>query len=155
MDYQQSLGQLLKELRVSAGVTREACSGVLNRDHLAKVEQGKQGITIGKLQALCALLGVSPSLVFFTLEARLAGISLQSHSLVWEEQLSTLISAGMLSSTVQNDASRGVRGKRAAQTCLAVRQLQADGLEKMEIVRRLGIARSTVDRYWVKENTSS
>jgi len=150
MDYQQTLGQLLKELRVSAGVTREACSGVLNRDHLAKVEQGKQGITIGKLQALCALLGVSPSLVFFALEARLAGASLQSQKHGWDEQLDMLIRAGRLSTEVQSAASRGVRGKRAGETSEAVRKLQEDGFAKMEIVRQLGIARSTVDRYWSK-----
>ena len=37
MDHQQTLGQLLKELRVSTGLTRDACVEVLNRDHLAKV----------------------------------------------------------------------------------------------------------------------
>ncbi|MGR6450569.1 helix-turn-helix domain-containing protein [Pseudomonas plecoglossicida] len=150
MDYQQTLGQLLKELRVSGGLTREACSEVLSRDHLARVEQGKQGITTGKLQALCELLGVSPSMVFYALEARLAGITLQSGKHEWGEQLEELIHTGRLSSEVQSNASRGVRGMRAGETCEAVRKLQADGMAKMQIVRELGVARSTVDRYWLK-----
>jgi len=150
MDHQQTLGQLLKELRVSVGLTREACSEVLSRDHLAKVEQGKQGITTGKLQALCELLGVSPSVVFYALEARLADITLQSRKQEWDEQLEELIHTGRLSSEVQSNASRGVRGMRAGETCEAVRKLQADGMAKMQIVRELGVARSTVDRYWLK-----
>lgn len=151
MDDLHTLGQLLKELRVSAGLTREACSGVLNRDHLAKVEQGKQGLTLGKLLALCELLQISPSIVLFALETRRADATLAEQKQTWDESLDDLIKAGRLSNDVQRGASRGVRGKRADETSGAVRQLQASGLGKMEIVRRLGVARSTVDRYWVKK----
>lgn len=152
MDDLQTLGQLLKELRVSAGLSREACAGVLNRDHLAKVEQGKQGLTLGKLLGLCELLKVSPSIVLFALEARQASTPLAAKKQSWDESLAELTLAGRLSDQVQGGVSRGVRGKRADDTRDAVRQLQAKGFGKMEIVRQLGVARSTVDRYWVKES---
>ncbi len=89
-------------------------------------------------------------MVFYALEARLAGITLQSGKHEWGEQLEELIHTGRLSSEVQSNASRGVRGMRAGETCEAVRKLQADGMAKMQIVRELGVARSTVDRYWLK-----
>lgn len=152
MDHQQTLGQLLKELRVSAGLTREACAEVLSRDHLAKVEQGRQGITVGKMQALCELLGVAPSLVFFAVETRLAGVSLERCKHKWNDELEALILNGRLNAELQSGAHRGVRGKRAAETCEAVGKLQAQGMAKMQIVRELGVARSTVDRYWRTEN---
>lgn len=152
MDYQVALGQLLKELRVSGGLTREACSGVLNRDHLAKVEQGKQGITVGKLHALCELFGVPQSIVFYALEARLAGAKLKSVKHGWNGQLEELIQTGRLSSEVQSEAARGVRGRRATETGEAVRKLQTGGMTKMEVVRALGVSRSTVDRYWLSQS---
>lgn len=152
MDHQRTLGQLLKELRVSANLTREACSAVLNRDHLAKIEQGKQGITVGKLHALCELLGVRPSVVFYALEARLANVSLQSQRPAWQTHIDDLLVAKRLCSDVQDHASRGVRGKRAMETQEAVQKLQAQGLRKMEVVRQLSVARSTVDRYWINED---
>nr|WP_283105567.1 helix-turn-helix domain-containing protein [Pseudomonas moorei] len=33
---------------------------------------------------------------------------------------------------------------------MAIQSLQAEGLAKMDIVRKLGISRATVDRYWHK-----
>ncbi len=151
MDYQQALGQILRELRVSAGLSREACAGVLNRDHLAKIEQGRQAITLMKFKALCDLLSVSPSEVMFSLEARLIGLPLDEYQVQWVAQLHSNSVAGRLHSEAQVSAARGVRGKRADETRDAVRRLQKEAMSKMEVVRELGIARSTVDRYWLKD----
>lgn len=150
MDYLKVVGQVLRELRVGAHLSREACSGVLNRDHLARVEQGKQSLTLGKLNALCQVLGVSPSAVLFSAEARIAQETLEQHKAGWGTRLDELEAAGQLHSEVQASAATGVRGKRADETRSAVQKLQAEGYAKMQIVRHLGIARSTVDRYWLK-----
>jgi transcriptional regulator with XRE-family HTH domain len=146
MDYLEAIGQVLREVRVGANLSRE----VLNRDHLARVEQGKQSLTLGKLNALCELLGVSPSTVLFTAEARLAHLKLGAYKADWDARLGSLQAAGRLHSEVQVAASTGVRGKRAEETRAAVLRLQAEGCAKMEVVRQLGIGRTTVDRYWAK-----
>lgn len=151
MDYLSVLGQILRELRVAASLSREDCAEVLSRDYLSKVEQGKKALTIGKLNALCELLGASPSVVLFTVEARLSEQALGEYKVGWDAQLNHLRKSGNLNSEVQAAASTGVRGKRANDTRTAVQQLQAEGRAKMEVVRELGIGRTTVDRYWISE----
>jgi len=61
MDYLEALGQVIREVRVAAGLSREGCAQVLNRDHLAKVEQGRLAISVLKLYSLCELPRHRPS----------------------------------------------------------------------------------------------
>ena len=150
MDYLEALGQILREVRVAAGLSREGCAEVLNRDHLAKVEQGRQAISVLKFNSLCEYLGISQSLVLTAVEARLIGIDLKAYRYQQEDDFNRLVDNGVLSSDVNHEAIRGVRGKRAEDNRLAIQALQAEGLAKMEIVRRLGLSRATVDRYWHK-----
>lgn len=150
MGFQSTLGQVLRELRVAAGLTREACAEVLSRPHLAKVEQGQQAITAIKLHSLCELLGVPTSQVLLAVEARLRGDDLSAYKAAWDVQVANHLELGLLGSTLQESAVRGVRGKRADDTKEAVRRLQAEGHAKMVVVRHLGVSRSTVDKYWLK-----
>lgn len=150
MDYLQALGQILRELRVSRGLTREACGEVISPDHLAKVEQGRQALTLPKFNALCGLFDVPPSQVLFALEARLASAPIDEYQQQWQEHLRDALIEGRLHGDVQKAAARGVRGKRADETGTAVRELQAQGMRKMDVVRQLKIGRSTVDRYWLE-----
>ncbi|WP_460045011.1 helix-turn-helix domain-containing protein [Pseudomonas sp. S2_H01] len=150
MDYLEALGQILREVRVAAGISREGCAQVLNRDHLAKVEQGRQPISVLKFNSLCEYLGISQSLVLTAVEARLVGIELKAYRDQQQADFNRLVEDGVLSSVVKRGAIRGVRGKRADDNRLAIQMLQAEGLPKMAIVRRLGLSRATVDRYWVK-----
>lgn len=151
MDDLKALGQVLRELRVGANLTREACAGVMSRDHLARVEQGQQALTVGKLQALCDVLGIAISQLFFAVEARRRSVEMQPYRKEWNEQLDQLIEAGRLCDHAQEHMVRGVRGKRADETSVAVRELQAQGMRKMQVVRKLGIGRTTVDRYWAQD----
>lgn len=150
MDYLQTLGQILREIRVAQGLSREDCSVVLNRDHLAKIEQGRLALTVLKLKSLSELFGVSQSLILLTVEARLSGQTVEEYLVSSELRLREHLATGELSSEVCPDALRGVRGKRAAEARKAVQQSQANGMTKSAIVRKLGVSRSTVDRYWKK-----
>lgn len=150
MDYLQTLGQILREIRVAQGLSREDCSEILNRDHLAKIEQGRLALTVVKLKALSEFLGISQSLVFFAVEARLSDQKLEEYLVRSDLQLKEQVAAGKLSNEVYEDALHGVRGKRAADTREAILKLQANGMPKCGIVRKLGVSRSTVDRYWKK-----
>lgn len=150
MDYLKALGQVLREVRVSANLAREDCAEALSLDHLSKVEQGKQALTLGRLNALCGVLGVSSSIVLFATEARLSKQTLDAYKVKWDAQLDDLQVAGQLHNEPQDSATAGVRGKRAEETRAAVQKLQAEGWAKMQIVRQLGIGRTTVDRYWIK-----
>lgn len=91
-------------------------------------------------------------MVFFAVDTRLAGDSLECCRHEWNDELEALILNGRLNAELQSDAHRGVRGKRPAETCEAVGKLQVQGMAKMQILRELGVARNTVDRYWRTEN---
>ncbi|TRO38239.1 helix-turn-helix domain-containing protein [Pseudomonas putida] len=150
MGYLETLGQVLREIRVTAGLSRESCAQVLNRDHLAKIEQGRLAISVLKLKALCEYLNVSQSLVLTTVEARLVGADLETYRNQQTVEFKQQILTGMLKSEIDPDSFRGVRGKRAEHSRAAIQALQAEGLAKMEIARKLGVSRATVDRYWLK-----
>lgn len=149
-EYLEALGQVLREIRVAAGLSRKGCSHVMNRDHLSKFEQGQQPISVLKLRALCEHIGVSQSLVLTAVEARMAGLELGAYRHRQEDELNRQIQNGALSAELNISAIRGVRGKRAEDNRVAIRTLQSEGLAKMEIVRKLGLSRATVDRYWLK-----
>lgn len=150
MEYLEALGQVLREIRVTAGHSRESCAQVLNRDHLAKIEQGRLAISVLKLKALCDYLSVSQSLVLTAVEARLAGADLETYRDRQTAEFKQQILTGTLKSEIDTASVRGVRGKRAADNRVTIQALQARGLGKMEVVRRSGLSRATVDRYWLK-----
>jgi DNA-binding NarL/FixJ family response regulator len=87
--------------------------------------------------------------VLTAVEARLAGIDLKVYWVQQEQYLYRLMDSGVLSSEVNHEAIRGVRGKKAEDNRLAIQALQAKGLAKMEVARRLGLSRATIDRYWL------
>lgn len=149
MVYLEALGQVIREVRVAAGLSREGCAHVLNRDHLAKVEQGRQAISVLKFNSLCDCLGISQSLLLMAVEARLLGIDLKAYRHKQESDLTRLIEAGLLSNVPNHRAIRGVRGKRADDNRSAIQALQVAGFAKTEVVRKLGVSRATVDRYWL------
>lgn len=153
MKYLETLGQVLREIRVAAGLSREDCSQVLNRDHLAKVEQGRQAISVLKFKGLCDYLGVSQSVVLVVVESRLADIELKAYRAFQDEEFKRQLTAGILSTGVNIAARQGVRGKRALDNSRAVQTLQAQSYTKVEVVRKLNLSRSTVDRYWLKPSS--
>jgi transcriptional regulator with XRE-family HTH domain len=150
MEYLVALGQTLREIRVAVGLRREDCSRALSREYLASVERGRQSISIVKFRCLCECLGITPSLVLFTVEARLAAVSLEEYQANQERQLMDFTKAGKLSSEVDTTARQGVRGKRAEITRKAVQALQLEGITKTDIARKLGVGSTTVDRHWNK-----
>ena len=150
MEYLEALGQTLREIRVAAGLSREDCSRVMNRDYLASIERGQQAISILKFRSLCEYLGITPSIVLFTAEARLEGLTLEDYRTSQESHFNGHIMAGKLRSEADVRASEGVRGKRADDNRKAIQSLQSEGLTKAEIVHKLGLGRTTVDRYWHK-----
>jgi transcriptional regulator with XRE-family HTH domain len=152
MEYLEALGQTLREIRVDAGLKREDCSRALSREYLASVERGRQSISIAKFRSLCECLGVTPSIVLFTVEARLASLSLGEYQARQASELDEYLRAGKLRSEFGSRAIQGVRGKRAENNRNAIQKLQAEGISKIEISRKLGVGKTTVDRHWRKMN---
>lgn len=152
MDYLQTLGQTLREIRVDAGLRREDCSRALSREYLASVERGRQSISTAKLASLCECLDIPPSLVLITVEARMAALKLEAYQASQERLVNEFLRAGKLRSESGNGGTQGVRGKRAEDNRRLVQSLQSEGLTKAAIARKLGIGATTVDRHWRKAN---
>lgn len=148
MGYLEVLGHTLREIRVDAGLRREDCSRAVSREYLASVETGRQTISIAKFKLLCECLGVTPSLVLFTVEARLASMKLEEYQASQERQLKEYVASGKLRTEAGGPAIQGVRGKRAENNRKAIQSLKSTGLTKTEIARKLGIGTTTVDRHW-------
>lgn len=148
MEYLEALGQVLREIRVDAGLRREDCLRALSREYLGAVERGRQSISIAKLRVLCECLEVTPSLVLFAAEARLAALKLEEYQATQERMINDYIANKTLRNEDGAAANNGVRGRQAEKTRKAVQSLKLAGLAKIEVARKLGISTTTVDRHW-------
>ncbi|OWJ98256.1 hypothetical protein B6S59_01385 [Pseudomonas sp. A46] len=150
MSYEQVLGEVIRDVRLQAGLTHLACAEVINGGHLRLVEKGRKAIKIDTLVALCGVLGVAPSQLLLVVEARLSNRSVEEQLAASTRQLRSLIDAGRFEHVAPEDAIRGIRGRKADETRDETRNLQAAGFTKQEVARRLGVTVRTIDRYWTK-----
>ncbi|WP_339493421.1 helix-turn-helix domain-containing protein [Pseudomonas sp. EA_35y_Pfl1_P108] len=148
MEYLEALGQVLREIRVDAGLRREDCLRALSREYLASVERGRQAISVAKLMSLCECLGVTPSLVLFAAEARMAALQLEEYQESQERLIMDYVATKKLRNQAGAAATQGVRGRKAEMNRKAVQSLKLEGLTKIEVARKLGIGTTTVDRHW-------
>ncbi|WP_350446513.1 transcriptional regulator [Pseudomonas solani] len=150
MSYEKVLGEVVRDVRLRAGLTHDACAEVINASHLRQVEKGLAAVRIDTLVALCGVLGVSPSQLLLVVEARSASLDVERHLSASNKHLRALLDAGRFEPFTQEDAARGVRGQKADATRDETRRLQAEGLSKAEIARQLSVTVRTVERYWIK-----
>ena len=151
MGFEKVLGQVLRDVRLQAGLTRTECGEILHISNLSKVENGQTLLRIDTLAALCGALGVALSDVLLVVEARISGLSVEEQVAVSNERIRALLEAGRLEPVAGKYVSRGVRGQRADKTRESVARLQREGFGKAEIARKLGVGRRTVYRYWSKD----
>lgn len=151
MGFERVLGQVLRDVRLQAGLSRTECAERIHKANLSKIENGQTLPRIDTLAALCELMGLALADLFLIVEARQSGRSLEEQIALSNRRLGALLSAGRLEPVAADDAVRGVRGQKADATRFAVITLQAEGLSKEEIARKLGAGLRTVQRYWVKD----
>jgi transcriptional regulator with XRE-family HTH domain len=148
--YSVTLGNVIRDLRLRAGLSGDAFSGALSRANLYKLESGQAQVRLYTLVQLCEVLGLSPSNVLLIVEARIAGVPLPELAKESAAKLSAAIDSGRLKPISEGEAVKGVKGLQADQTRQAVQQAQASGEGKAEVARKLGLSSRTVDRYWSK-----
>jgi DNA-binding NarL/FixJ family response regulator len=93
-------------------------------------------------------LEVTPSLVLFAAEARLAALKLEEYQATQERMINDYIANKTLRNEDGAAATNGVRGRQAEKTRKAVQSLKLAGLTKIEVARKLGISTTTIDRHW-------
>lgn len=150
MSYEKVLGEVVRDIRLRAGLTHEACADVINATHLRQIEKGLAAVRIDTLVALCGVLGVSPGQLLLVADARSAGEGVEEHLGANNKQIRLLLEAGRFDPVSPEDAARGIRGLKADATRNETFRLQAEGFSKTEIARQLGVTVRTVERYWTK-----
>lgn len=150
MRYEAVLGQVLRDVRLQAGLTLTDCSEALSVANLSQVENGLAVIKIESLVGLCEVLGVAPSDVFLIVEARRSGLSVDEQIAVSAARLGRLLGTGRLGGVAQDDVVRAITRQKKDSTRATVMRMQREGLHKEEVARRLGVTLRTVQRHWPK-----
>ena len=148
MRFEAVLGQVLRDVRLQAGLALTDCVAVLSVANLSQVENGLTVIKIETLVGLCEVLGVAPSDVFLIVEARLSGLSVEEQIAVSSARLGTLLANGSLSLVAPVGAVRTIARQRKDSVRAEVMRMQREGLHKQEVARRLGVTVRTVQRHW-------
>lgn len=150
MRYEAVLGQVLRDVRLQAGLALTDCVAVLTAANLSQIENGLAVIQIESLVGLCEVLGVAPSDVFLLVEARRSGLSVEDQIAVSTARLGALLDTSSLAQVATVDAVRTIARQRRDNVRAEVMRMQREGLHKQEVARRLGVTVRTVQRHWPK-----
>lgn len=150
MSFEKVLGEVVRDVRIHTNLTHDAFAERISASHLRQIEKGSAVVRVDTLVAICDVLGVSMSQILLVAEARHSGLAVEWLFAFSNKQFRTLLASGLFDPLSQEDAARGLRGQRADATRDETVRLQANGLSKADIARRLGVTVRTVERYWVK-----
>jgi transcriptional regulator with XRE-family HTH domain len=153
MSLRNEVAAAIRVIRRLRGLGYEELAEASAQANISLLEQGKTNITLDKLTKLAAALDFDP----ITLVA--ICIALQKSVTPREvlddaiRELALFDAAGGLVMIREQfegaNLSKRSRGKPAnTQNAAAVLKLKAQGMSQAEITRELGLAKSTVQRYW-------
>ncbi|WP_233271481.1 helix-turn-helix domain-containing protein [Pseudomonas viridiflava] len=147
------LAATLRAIRQQRGLSYSELSDATFRTTLSLVERGKAGIRVGKLADLAAALDFDLTALIALCVAVERGESAQDVLTSAALELQRFTEAGGLallqeqlkgSELAQRSSGQPVNVKNRQ----AVLELKAQGKTQSEIVRVLGLSRSSVQRYW-------
>jgi transcriptional regulator with XRE-family HTH domain len=153
MSLRNEIAAAIRVIRRLRGLGYEELAEASAQANISLLEQGKTNITLDKLTKLATALDFNP----ITLVA--ICIALQKSEAPHEvlvdaiRELALFEAAGGLATIRKQfegeNLSKRSRGKPAnTQNAAAVLKLKAQGMSQAEITRELGLAKSTVQRYW-------
>ena len=153
MHLKEALAGALRGARAHQGLNYEELAGATHRTYVGKLEQARANATLEKLDEISDYLGLD-LLTMVTLVVAAQGEELPSEALqrtalrVREFEMSggwqlveEQVSDGKLFKRSQGKPKRPVNANY-------IRALKAQGFDRKTIAEKLGIARSTVQKYW-------
>lgn len=150
MSYEKVLGEVLRDVRLRAGIPYEGLAGIISETNLRAIETGQSVSKLSTLIALSEAFGLSPSQVLLAVEARLAGQTPEARLAANAKMFRKRLAEGVFDPLSRTEAARGVRGQRANFVREESIRLQALGLSNAQIARRLDVTVRTVQRYCAK-----
>ncbi|WP_434577984.1 helix-turn-helix domain-containing protein [Pseudomonas sp. Z1-6] len=153
MHLKEALAGALRGTRAHQGLSYEELAGATHRTYVGKLEQARANATLEKLDEIADYLGLD-LLTMVTLAIAAQGDELPSEALqrtalrVREFEMSggwqlveEQFSDGKLIKRSQGKPKRPVNANY-------IRALKAQGFDRKTIAEKLGVARSTVQKYW-------
>lgn len=154
------LAATLRAIRQQRGLSYSELSDSTFRTTVSLVERGKAGIRVGKLADLAAALDFDLTALIALCVATERGASISDVLASAAQELQQFADAGGLellqaqltgSELAQRSSGQPVKAKNLQ----AVLELKAQGKTQADAVRLLGLARSTVQRYWNSRPTAA
>lgn len=154
MSLKKDMGAAIRSIRTVRGADYGDLAEVSVKANISKLEQGKSNITLEKLVELCSALQFDSVALLAMCVAMQNG---EHYSLTIKramDQLDAFQEEGGMelfnSQFVGRELFQRPRGKpRNNKNEEAVRELKAAGFSQAEVVGKLGLAKSTVSRYWL------
>lgn len=153
MSLKKEVAGAIRAIRTTRGLDYGDLAEVSVKANIGKLEQGNSSITLDKLIELSEALQFDPVAL---LAICLAIHKDEPYALTLtraRDQLDAFQAEGgvelLRSHLVGKELLQRPRGKpRNVKNAEAVKELQAAGWSKAEVVEKLGLAKSTVHRYW-------
>lgn len=155
MSLRNEVAAAIRVIRRLRGLGYEELSEASAQANISLLEQGKTNITLDKLIKLAAALNFDPVTLLAICVAMHNNESPVDILQAATRELNSFDEAGGLEKMKEQFGGDGLakrsRGKPANnQNAAAVAKLKEKGLSQAEVVRELGLAKSTVQRYWQK-----
>jgi len=154
MSYEKVLGEVLRDVRLHAGIPYENLAGIISETNLRDIEKGISVSKLSTLIALCKAFGITPSQVLLVVEARLSGQALEAAQAVNAKMFRKHLEQGVFDPIPPEEAARGVRGQRANFARSEALRMREAGISKAQIARELGVTVRTVERYCARPSTT-
>lgn len=155
MSLRNEVAAAIRVIRRLRGLGYEELSEASAQANISLLEQGKTNITLDKLIKLAAALNFDPVTLLAICVAMHKNESPVDILQAATRELNSFDEAGGLEEMKEQFGGDGLakrsRGKPVNnQNAAAVAKLKEKGLSQAEVVRELGLAKSTVQRYWQK-----
>ncbi len=151
------LGRVIRSLRIERGLKVESFDGMVDRTHLLAIEKGQKSPSLQTLTAIAYVLEISVSNLVLLARSAELGVDPQLLRQHDQRELGQLLREGLVvvPTPSHQDLHGGAKRKRSDDLRKQILACREQGLSKGETSRFLKIARSTVDRYWLVEPSSS
>lgn len=153
MSLKKEIAGAIRAIRTTRGLDYGDLANVSVKANIGNLEQGRINITLEKLSELSEALQFDSVALLAICVAMQKGEPFESTLERAKAQLEMFRAEGgeelLRSQFAGKELVQRPRGKPGnAKNAEAVRELRAAGLSQAEVVERLGLARSTVHRYW-------
>lgn len=153
MSLKNEIAGAIRAIRSIRGVDYGGLADVIAKSSIGNLEQGKHSITLEKLIELSNSLQFDPVALLALCVAIQNGEAAEATIERARAQLASFRAEGgeelFRSQFAGNELKKRPPGKPGnTKNAEAVRKLKASGLSQAQVIEKLGLAKSTVHRYW-------